>query len=117
MGNSSLPHGVGVQAPIRNDMHVDRSVTIKMGVDELRALMTEVVQKAVEGLQTVSPITSGGAVVGETSVKASVEGTESEGSSVEVITVADDIFADDKVAAFDPGNGLSDSQAAEETKE
>lgn len=92
MGNIGLPHGDGgAQARARQDMHIDKSVTIKMGIDELRALMTEVVQKAVEGLQTVSPVLNGDVVGGKTAAKQPVEGIEAGRSTVEVITVADDL--------------------------
>lgn len=102
MGNSGLSHGSGgAQTRVRNDMHVDKSLTIKMGIDELRALMTEVVQKAVEGLQTVSSVTNKDLVGGETAVKQPVGGIEVGTSDVEVMTVADDIIGNEGVTAVD----------------
>jgi hypothetical protein len=43
----------GMQPLSRNDTLVQRAVMIKMGVEELRTLIAEVVQRVIDGAQTV----------------------------------------------------------------
>jgi hypothetical protein len=49
-----VPHigDFGTINNVPNSMPVQRAVVIKMGVEELRALITDVVQKAIDGLQS-----------------------------------------------------------------
>ena len=84
MGN----HGREVFEGQQNSMPVAESVVIRMGVQELRELIKEAVQKAVGGLQGEKPVADGGLVAQEQVdevVAASGQADQSSGGVSEVV--------------------------------
>ena len=94
----------------QNTTPVAESVTIKMGVDELRSLITDVVQKAVEGLQP-DRSTGAAALVAQQLQEVQVGGSElGDGSVTDVTAVADHGADHDVVAVSSPTGDVVDKQ-------
>jgi hypothetical protein len=91
-----------------NNNPVTEGVMIKMGVDELRSLITEVVQKAVEGLQANQPVATVDAVTQELQVEEVGESVLGDGSVADAKTVADDGVVDEVSIAGGPAGEIVD---------
>jgi hypothetical protein len=93
-----------------NDTPTSKSVTIKMGVDELRTMITEVVQKAVQGLKAGSSTAAVDVVVQEHAVEEAMESMQANESAVDVNTLAGIDTGDEVVAAAASLNEVGDAQ-------
>lgn len=93
-----------------NNTPVAQSVTIKMGVEELRSLITEVVQKAVEGLQADKSMEAVDAVARQRAVDEVVASATVE-STAGLEMMANGGMGDEIVAAASPTDDIVNAQA------
>ena len=91
-----------------NNILAPESVVIKMGVDELRTLIMEVVQKAVEGLQPDRSVAPVDLVAQELPVGEVVETVPGNGSVADAVTVADHGMVNEVAAMTSPAGEVVD---------
>jgi hypothetical protein len=93
-----------------NNIPVPESVMIKMGVEELRSLITEVVQKAIEGLQPDKSVAAIDLVAQELQVGEAVGSVLDDRSVVDAKTAAEYGASDGVVTATSPAGEVVDLQ-------
>jgi hypothetical protein len=93
-----------------NNTPTSKSVTIKMGVDELREMITEVVQKAVQGLQAGNSTANDDVVAQEHVVEGAIEIMHVNESAACVKTLTGLDTGDEVVAAAVSLDELGDAQ-------
>jgi hypothetical protein len=107
-----VSQGAFPQSHTGNETPTSNSVTIKMGVDELRTMITEVVQKAVQGLQvgTSNSTTTVDGAAQELAVEGAMERMQANESAACVNTLTGLEAGDKVVVAAAAVDGVGDVQ-------
>jgi hypothetical protein len=98
------------QGQTGNDTPTSKSVTIKMGVDELRTMITEVVQKAVQGLQAGNSNANVGVMAQENAVEEAMESMQANELAASGNTLAGLDTGDEVVAVAASLEEMGDAQ-------